>query len=208
MAFPRMKDLKMQRLLKRCLDVAVSAALLGLLLPVFAVVSFLVLCDDGVPIIYRRRVLGLTGNFDAFKFRTMVRNADSILKSIPSLKAEFQRNFKLKNDPRVTRIGAVLRKYSLDELPQLFNVLRGQMSLVGPRMITEAELEKYGAQKHLVQSVKPGMTGYWQVRGRQTVSYEERVAMDAHYVTRWSLRMDLKILAETPGKVFKKEGAF
>jgi lipopolysaccharide/colanic/teichoic acid biosynthesis glycosyltransferase len=203
-----MKNLKVQRFLKRCMDVAISAALLVLLFPVFAVVSLLVLCDDGFPIIHRRRVVGLTGNFDAFKFRTMVRNADSILAATPSLKAEFERNFKLKDDPRVTRVGAILRRYSLDELPQLLNVLRGQMSLVGPRMITEAELGKYGAQKHLVYAVKPGMTGYWQVRGRQNVSYEERVAMDAHYVSRWSLSMDLKILAETPRKVFNREGAF
>lgn len=203
-----MKNLKMQRFLKRCIDIAVSAALLVLLLPVFVVVSFLVFCDDGFPIIHRRRVVGLAGNFDAFKFRSMVRNADSILEATPSLKAEFERNFKLKHDPRVTRVGAILRRYSLDELPQLLNVLQGQMSLVGPRMITEAELGKYGAQKHLVHSVKPGMTGYWQVRGRQNVSYEERVAMDAHYVTRWSLSMDLRILAETPRKVFKREGAF
>jgi lipopolysaccharide/colanic/teichoic acid biosynthesis glycosyltransferase len=200
--------LEMQRFLKRCIDIAVSATLLVLLLPVFVVVSFLVFCRDGFPIIHRRRVVGSTGSFDAFKFRTMVRNADSILEATPTLKAEFERNFKLKHDPRVTRVGAILRRYSLDELPQLLNVLRGQMSLVGPRMITEAELEKYGAQKHVVQSVKPGMTGYWQVRGRQTVSYEERVAMDAHYVTRWSLSMDLRILAETPRKVFKREGAF
>jgi lipopolysaccharide/colanic/teichoic acid biosynthesis glycosyltransferase len=178
------------------------------LLPVFAVVSILVLCDGGFPIIYRRRVVGLAGTFDAFKFRTMVRNADSILAAAPRLKAEFERNFKLKNDPRITRVGAVLRRYSLDELPQLVNVLRGQMSLVGPRMITEAELGKYGAQRRLVFSVKPGMTGYWQVRGRQSVSYEERVAMDAHYVTQWSLIMDLRILAATPRKVFKREGAF
>jgi len=208
MLFRSTKNLKMQRFLKRCIDLAGSAALLVALFPVFVIVGLLVFCDDGLPIIYRRRVVGLTGNFDAFKFRTMVRNADLILASAPTLKAEFERNFKLQHDPRVTRVGAVLRKYSLDELPQLINVLRGQMSLVGPRMITDAELEKYGAHKQLVQSVKPGMTGYWQVRGRQNVSYEERVAMDAHYVTRWSLGLDLKILAETPGKVVKKVGAF
>ena len=203
-----MKNLKTQRFLKRWIDVAVSAALLVLLLPVFAAVGFLVLCDDGFPICYRRRVIGLAGSFDAFKFRTMVRNADSILASTPGLKAEFERNYKLKDDPRVTRVGSFLRKYSLDELPQLLNVLRGQMSLVGPRMITERELEKYGAHKELVRSVKPGMTGSWQVRGRQNVSYQERVEMDAHYVTQWSLGMDLMILAQTPRKVFKRDGAF
>jgi len=203
-----MKNLKMQRFLKRSIDVAVSAALLVLLLPVFAAVGFLVLCDDGFHISYRRRVIGMAGSFDAFKFRTMVRNADSILASTPGLEAEFECNYKLKDDPRVTRVGAFLRRYSLDELPQLLNVLRGQMSLVGPRMITERELEKYGAHKELVRSVKPGMTGSWQVRGRQNVSYQERVEMDAHYVTQWSLGMDLRILAQTPRKVFKREGAF
>ena len=203
-----MKAISVQRFFKRCIDVGASVALLVVLLPVFLVVGLLVVCDDGLPIIHRRRVLGLAGDFDALKFRTMVRNAESILESSPALKREFERNFKLKHDPRVTRVGAILRKYSLDELPQLVNVLRGQMSLVGPRMITEVELEKYGVQKHLVQSVKPGMTGYWQVRGRQNVSYEERVAMDAHYVATWSLGLDLKILAETPGKVLKKVGAF
>lgn len=202
------KSLELQRCIKRCLDVAVSAALLIVLVPIFAAVSFLVLCDSGLPIIYRRRVVGLAGNFDAFKFRTMVPNADSILAATPRLKTEFERNFKLKHDPRVTQLGRILRRYSLDELPQLFNVLVGQMSLVGPRMITEAELEKYGVQRDLIRSIKPGLTGYWQVRGRQNVSYEERVAMDAHYVARWSLAMDLRILAETPHKVFKGEGAF
>ena len=203
-----MKSLKMQRFLKRCMDVTLSTILLVLLLPVFALVSLVVFLDDGIPVIYRRRVVGFTGSFDAFTFRTMVRNADSILAFSPGLKAEFERNFKLKQDPRVTRVGAALRRYSLDELPQLFNVLRGQMSLVGPRMITEAELGKYGAHKHLLHSVRPGMTGYWQVRGRQNVSYEERVAMGVHYLTRWSLIMDLRILVETPRKVFKREGAF
>ena len=203
-----MNGLKMQKLVKRCIDVAGAAALLALFSPLLALVSLLLLWDDGVPIIYRRRVLGMSGTFDAFKFRTMVRNADSVLASNPALKREFERNFKLKDDPRVTRVGAILRKYSLDELPQLLNVLLGQMSLVGPRMITEAELCKYGAQKHLLLSVKPGLTGYWQVRGRQNVSYEERVTMDMHYLTQWSLGMDLKILAETPRKVLKREGAF
>lgn len=202
------KSLELQRFIKRCIDVAVSAALIILLLPVFAVISFLILYNSGLPIIHRRRVVGLAGTFDAFKFRTMVPNADSILAATPRLKIEFERNFKLKHDPRVTRIGMILRRYSLDELPQLFNVLVGQMSLVGPRMITEAELEKYGVQRDLIRSIKPGLTGYWQVRGRQNVSYEERVAMDAHYVGRWSLAMDLRILAETPRKVFKGEGAF
>src|SRR4029077_739586 len=170
-------NLHLQYLVKRCMDLLGAGILIVLLLPVFIVIGLLVVLDDGWPVIYRRRVLGTTGEFDAFKFRTMVRDADSILAANPALKAEFERNFKLKDDPRITGVGAFLRKLSLDELPQLFNVLRGQMSLVGARMITAAELHKYVPYEQLLLSVKPGLTGYWQVRGRQNVSYEERVRM-------------------------------
>jgi lipopolysaccharide/colanic/teichoic acid biosynthesis glycosyltransferase len=199
---------RLQRFLKRCLDLLGAAGLIVFLLPLLIIVSLLVALEDGRPIIYRRRVLGVTGEFDAFKFRTMIRDADSILSSNPTLKAEFERNFKLKNDPRITWLGAFLRRASLDELPQLFNVLSGQMSLVGPRMITAPELDKYGPDKKLLLSAKPGLTGYWQVRGRQNVSYRERVRMDLYYIRNWSLRLDLRILVETPLKVFKSEGAF
>ena len=201
-------NLHLQYLVKRCMDLLGAGILIVLLLPVFIVIGLLVVLDDGWPVIYRRRVLGTTGEFDAFKFRTMVRDADSILAANPALKAEFERNFKLKDDPRITGVGAFLRKLSLDELPQLFNVLRGQMSLVGPRMITAAELHKYVPYEQLLLSVKPGLTGYWQVRGRQNVSYEERVRMDLHYLGTWSLSLDMKILFETPVKALKREGAF
>jgi lipopolysaccharide/colanic/teichoic acid biosynthesis glycosyltransferase len=195
-------------LLKRGLDVFGALALLTFLLPVLLIIAILVLLEDGRPVVYRRRVLGRQGEFDAFKFRSMRSDADLILASDPALRTEFERNFKLKHDPRVTKTGAFLRKYSLDELPQLFNVLRGQMSLVGPRMITAPELQKYGAYQNLLLSCKPGITGYWQVRGRQNVSYEERVRMDMYYIENWSLGMDLRILADTPLKVLRKEGAF
>ena len=196
------------RSVKRCIDFVGACFLIAALSPVFIVIGLLLVIDNGWPIIYRRRVVGQTGEFDAFKFRTMMRDADSMLASHPALKAEFERNFKLKDDPRVTRVGAFLRKLSLDELPQLFNVVRGQMSLVGPRMITAAELHKYGPHKQLLLSVKPGITGYWQVRGRQNVSYEERVRMDLHYIGTWSLNLDMRILLETPVKALKREGAF
>ncbi len=199
---------RLQLFLKRWVDLLGAAVLILLLSPVFVIVGLLVMLEDRLPIIYRRRVIGITGQFDAFKFRSMRRDADSILASNPALKAEFERNFKLKNDPRVTRVGAFLRKLSLDELPQLFNVLRGEMSLVGPRMITAPELDKYGPHRQLLLTVKPGLTGYWQVRGRQSVSYEERVSMDVYYIQNWNLGMDLKILAWTPWKVLKREGAF
>jgi len=197
-----------QRILKRCLDIVGSAVLIVLLLPVFLGIVLLLVFDDGRPVIYRRRVVGVAGEFDAFKFRTMVRDADRILATNPTLKAEFEQNFKLKHDPRVTKMGTFLRKLSLDELPQLFNVLRGQMSLVGPRMITSPELNKYGCYGSLLLSVRPGITGYWQIHGRQDVSYEERVTMDRFYIENWSLLLDLTIIAETPLKVWKREGAY
>ena len=190
------------------MDIVFSFALLLFLSPLFAFVAVLILVDDGWPIIYRRRVIGQKGEFDAFKFRSMRRDADIILANDPALKFEFEQNFKLKNDPRLTRFGHYLRKLSLDELPQLLNVLKGQMSLVGPRMITAPETSKYGQYKDLLLRVKPGITGYWQINGRQEVSYEERVRMDVSYVENWSLFMDLKILALTPIKVFKREGAY
>src|SRR5437899_7233150 len=195
---PQARTSRLQLFLKRWVDLLGAAVLILLLSPVFVVVGLLVMFEDGLPIIYRRRVIGITSQFDAFKFRSMRRDADSILASNPVLKAEFEHNFKLKNDPRVTRVGAFLRKASLDELPQLFNVLRGEMSLVGPRMITAPELSKYGEYQSVLISVQPGLTGYWQTRGRQDVSYGERVQMDMYYITHWTLGLDLNILLRTP----------
>jgi lipopolysaccharide/colanic/teichoic acid biosynthesis glycosyltransferase len=194
--------------LKRCLDLAGAVLLILVLLPVFFILALFILFDDGRPIFYRRRVVGKTGEFDAFKFRSMRRDADDILKRDPALKSEFEQNFKLRADPRLTKAGATLRKHSLDELPQLFNVVLGQMSLVGPRMITAPELEKYGSFRENLLSVRPGITGYWQVNGRQEVAYQERVAMDMHYIDHWSLWLDLRILLLTPWKVIKGEGAY
>jgi len=197
-----------QRLLKRCIDLVGTSVLIILFTPLFVLLSLLILMDDGRPIIYRRRVVGSKGEFDAFKFRSMRRDADATLASDLALKAKFQQHFKLKSDPRLTRSGLYLRKLSLDELPQLFNVLKGQMSLVGPRMISPAELGKYGPHAQLLFTVKPGLTGYWQVNGRQSVSYQERVKMDVHYINNWSLALDLMILFKTPYAVLKREGAY
>jgi len=198
----------MRRLWKACLDSIGAGILIVLLAPVMILLSALVFIDDGWPIIYRRRVLGRRGEFDAYKFRSMRRDADAVLAKDETLRNEYERNFKLTKDPRLTRSGAWLRKFSLDELPQLFNVIRGQMSLVGPRMISPAEIQKYGRFGKTLLSVKPGITGYWQVRGRQNVSYDERVKMDVYYIENWSLAMDLGILLRTPVKVFQREGAY
>jgi lipopolysaccharide/colanic/teichoic acid biosynthesis glycosyltransferase len=194
--------------LKRAIDVAGSAILVVALSPLFLIIGALVLCFDGAPIIYRRRVVGPDGEFDAFKFRTMHREADRLLERDESLRERFQQNFKLKTDPRVTRLGAVLRKFSLDELPQLLNVLAGQMTLVGPRMITAPELEKYGQHQHELLQAKPGLTGYWQVYGRQEVSYAERVRMDMEYIRNRSFWIDLKLLCMTPLRVIRGRGAY
>lgn len=193
---------------KIAIDLCGSLLLILLLSPLFLVITLVLLIADGNPILYRRRVLGTKGEFDAFKFRTMRRDADAVLHTNESLRREFEDAFKLKSDPRVTRIGAVLRKSSLDELPQLFNVLCGQMSLVGPRMITAPELTKYGEHQELLLSVKPGLTGYWQVYGRQEVSYEERVRMDVEYIRTWTFGKDVHLLLLTPWRVICGRGAY
>jgi lipopolysaccharide/colanic/teichoic acid biosynthesis glycosyltransferase len=185
-----------------------ASALICLLSPVLFLVVLVIAMSDRFPIIYLRRVVGVEGEFDAYKFRTMCRDADAILETNHQLRETFTKNFKLQSDPRVTRVGAWLRRYSLDELPQLLNVLKGQMSLVGPRMITLQELSKYGEYQQLLMTVKPGLTGYWQVKGRQDVSYEDRVRMDVYYITHWSLGLDLRILVGTPLEVIKGKGAY
>src|SRR4051812_25730693 len=193
---------------KRVLDIVGSTAAILLFSPLFLIVAIVVKLSDGGPIIHRRRVIGTNGEFDAYKFRTMRPDADQVLANNRQLREQFERNFKLQNDPRITRVGAILRKYSLDELPQLFNVTCGQMSLVGPRMITAPELVKYGDFQDMLRTVKPGITGYWQVNGRQQVSFGERVEMDMFYIENWSFFLDLKILMQTPWKVFKGQGAY
>lgn len=185
-----------------------ATILLLLLSPLLLFIALLIALTDGFPIIYLRRVVGVEGEFNAYKFRTMCRNADAVLQSSPGLQEAFTQNFKLQSDPRITTVGAWLRKYSLDELPQLMNVLKGQMSLVGPRMITAPELSKYGEYQDLLMTVQPGLTGYWQTSGRQDVSYEERVRMDVYYISRWNLALDVSILLKTPWAVIKGKGAY
>ena len=197
-----------ERVLKRAIDLLGASGLLCLLSPMLLVLVLLIWISDGLPIFYLRRVVGSEGEFDAYKLRTMYRDADAILQADPELGKAFARNFKLKSDPRVTRLGEWLRRYSLDEVPQLINVLKGQMSLVGPRMITAQELCKYGEYQDLLLGVKPGLTGYWQIKGRQDVSYEERVNMDVYYLTHWTLGMDLRILINTPCRVINGKGAY
>src|SRR2546425_6463360 len=194
---------------KRALDLA-GASLLILLSSPFVCAGFLaVWLDSGSPLVYRRRVLRRGGGtFDAYKIRTMVKEADRILEQDEALQRAFHGSNKLIADPRVTRAGRWLRKLSLDEFPQLINVLRGEMSLVGPRMITEAELPDWGTSGRLLLSVRPGLTGLWQVSGRQRLSKADRIRLDAEYVRRMSLRLDLTILARTLVAVVSGHGAY
>lgn len=186
-------------------------ALLIMLLasPFLLAIALAIRVTTGSPVIYRRRVVGRGGvEFDAFKFRTMVNGAERVLEQDERLKDAFTVNWKLFDDPRVTRTGRLLRKYSLDELPQLFNVLRGEMSLIGPRMVSPPELGKYAGLTDKLLSVRPGLTGLWQVSGRQNVSYDKRVELDMEYVDQCSLAMDVSILLRTVPVVLKAEGAF
>lgn len=199
---------KKQAAWKRVLDLYGSIVLLILSLPCWALIALAIKLDDGGPIIYRRRVMGKNGKqFDAFKFRTMVPNASAILNQNPALRQEFEKNYKLANDPRITRVGGFLRKTSLDELPQLLNVLYGQMSLVGPRMISPPELSKYGSHAAKLLSVAPGCAGPWVAAGRQEIPYEQRVRLDLQYLDNQSLWLDIKIFLKTIGGVLRMRGA-
>jgi exopolysaccharide biosynthesis polyprenyl glycosylphosphotransferase len=194
---------------KTILDYVVAALTMLIAGPIMLVLALLIKLDSPGPAIHRRRVMGINGRqFDAFKFRTMHQNGDEILAQHPELQAELAENHKLKEDPRVTRIGRILRKFSLDELPQLFNVFKREMSLVGPRMISPPEMEKYGQWGMNLLTVAPGITGLWQVSGRSDVSYEERVQLDMHYIRNWSILLDLQILFQTLPAVIRSRGAY
>lgn len=188
-----------------------TAAFLGLVLlsPLFLIIAILIRLDSPGPVFYRHLVHGLNGEkFFAIKFRTMLMNAREILESDPELNKQFKENFKLKNDPRITQIGLFLRRWSIDELPQLINVLAGQMSLVGPRFISPSEVEKYGKWQMNLFTVKPGLTGLWQVNGRSDISYEERIRFDMYYVRNWSFWLDVYLLFATIPAVISKKGAY
>jgi exopolysaccharide biosynthesis polyprenyl glycosylphosphotransferase len=196
-------------LLKGGLDYVAAGVLMLLALPVVPILALAIKLDSPGPLLHRRRVLGVSGQcFDALKFRTMVVDADAVLARDPSLREAYQHGFKLKHDPRVTRVGRFLRRTSLDELPQLFNVLRGEMSLVGPRMITADEAERYGKWQRNLVTVKPGITGPWQIEGRGDLPYDDRVKLSMQYITNYSFWADLAILLRTVQVVLSGKGAY
>ncbi len=195
--------------LKRAVDIVGAAAGITALFIPYLIVAFIIRRDSPGPAIYRRRVIGLGGKeFDAFKLRTMRTDAEEYLRQHPELLREWKEHGKLKDDPRITRVGRILRRYSLDELPQLLNVLRGEMSLIGPRMITPEELRHFGPWRYNLLTVRPGMTGLWQVSGRSDLPYEERVRLDMYYIRNYSLWLDLRILLATIKVVLRGRGAY
>jgi lipopolysaccharide/colanic/teichoic acid biosynthesis glycosyltransferase len=197
---------------KRLMDLILSIVFLILFSPLFLVCAVMIR-RSGQGIFYSDRRVGRDGKiFYCHKFRTMVPNANKLLADLlqkdPELRREWETGFKLKKDPRVTAIGRFLRKTSLDELPQLFNVLKGEMSLVGPRPMFEEEQERWGAAIHYYYSTRPGMTGVWQIYGRSDTSYETRIRLNVEYVRNWSFGRDVKILAMTPKVFFPGSGAY
>jgi Undecaprenyl-phosphate galactose phosphotransferase WbaP len=200
------------RLTKSALDKTLAFCALIVLLPIFLVL-ILIVRRDGGPAFYGQKRVGQDGReFKCWKFRSMIPNADIALKEhlekFPEAREEYARDFKLKDDPRITRIGNVLRRSSIDELPQLYNVLKGEMSLVGPRPIVLAETEFYKDKLKYYLAVKPGITGLWQVSGRNDISYAQRIALDAWYVENWSVWNDLVIIMKTIYVVLVRKGAY
>jgi Undecaprenyl-phosphate galactose phosphotransferase WbaP len=181
--------------------------------PVFILIAILVKVSSKGPVLYSHERIGKNGKrFKAYKFRSMVVDSEKKLKELlagdSKAREEWENNQKLKNDPRITGIGKFLRKTSLDEIPQIFNILIGEMSLVGPRPIVEAEIKKYGDDFNRIFSINPGLTGLWQVSGRSDTGYHERVSLDTYYLQSWSVWLDVWILYKTIGVVFKGRGAY
>lgn len=201
--------IKVYDIVKRGIDIIISGIGLLLCLPLFIIIAILIKIDSKGPIFFKHKRIGKHGkDLYIYKFRTMIDNAEAAIKLFtPEQKKEFETNYKLEHDPRVTRIGKFLRKTSLDELPQIINILKGEMSIIGPRPIVKNELEKYGTNKEKFLSVAPGLTGYWAANGRSDVSYEERMALELYYVDNRSLGLDLKIFIKTVGSVLTGRGA-
>ena len=203
------EKIRLYSVTKKSMDLILSFIGLILLIPVFLILAILVKLDSKGPVFYAHTRKGKNrSDIKIYKFRTMYSNSDEIFESFSDeQKEEYYKNFKLDNDQRVTKVGDFLRRTSLDEIPQLINVLKGDLSLVGPRPIVEKEICKYGQYADKLFSVIPGITGYWQSHGRSDTSYEERIEMDMYYIDNKSILLDIKIMFKTVISVIKKEGA-
>lgn len=194
---------------KRLFDIVGSSLALLLAAPVMLAIALAIKIEDGGPIIFHQTRAGLKSRpFECLKFRSMVVDAEARLNALRRADQSARVLFKMKEDPRITRVGRVIRRFSLDELPQLFNVLGGQMSLVGPRPALPSEVAQYADHVHRRLDVRPGLTGLWQVSGRSDLSWEDTVRLDLYYVDNWSLLQDLSILRSTVGAVLSARGAY
>ena len=195
--------------IKRAIDVIISLIGLILLSPIFLLLAIIIKIDSKGPVFFSHTRYGKNGKkFKMYKFRTMYENAQDMIKDFtPEQMKEWKENFKLKDDPRITKVGKFLRKTSLDELPQIVNIIKGDLSIIGPRPEIEEELEKYGDNKDKFLSVTPGLTGYWQANGRSSTTYEQRMEMELYYIDHISPKLDVKIFFKTIESVIKKEGA-
>lgn len=195
--------------IKRVIDVILASVALILLSPLFAIIAIAIKIDSKGPVFFAHKRIGKNGKIiKLYKFRSMVINAEELIKSFtPEQMKEYKENYKLTNDPRITKVGKFLRKTSLDELPQLINIINGDLSIIGPRPVIADELEKYGVNKDKFLSVTPGLTGYWAANGRSNTTYEQRMEMELYYIDNLSLKMDIKVFFKTILSVLKKEGA-
>ena len=195
--------------IKRVIDVILASIALILLSPLFAIIAIAIKIDSKGPVFFEHKRIGKNGKIiNLYKFRSMVINAEELIKSFtPEQMKEYKENYKLTNDPRITKVGKFLRKTSLDELPQLINIINGDLSIIGPRPVIADELEKYGTNKDKFLSVTPGLTGYWAANGRSNTTYEQRMEMELYYIDNLSLKMDIKVFFKTILSVVKKEGA-
>lgn len=194
---------------KRVFDLVISTIGLIILSPIFLILAIIVKLDSKGPVFFAHTRYGKNGKkFKMYKFRTMYENAQDMINDFtPEQMKEWKENFKLQDDPRITKAGKFLRKTSLDELPQIVNIIKGDLSIIGPRPVIEEELEKYGENKEKFLSVTPGLTGYWQANGRSSTTYEQRMEMELYYIDHISPKLDFKIFFKTIESVIKKEGA-
>lgn len=198
--------------IKRCIDIILSLLGLIILSPVFLLIAILIKKEDHGNVFYKHKRIGhMNKDIYIYKFRSMTNKYKTFDEFYQTLsdeqKQEWDENFKLENDPRITKIGKFIRKTSLDELPQIINILKGDMSIIGPRPVVNDEIEKYGNQKAKFLSVKPGLTGYWAANGRSATTYEDRIKLELYYIDHCSLLLDIKIFFKTILTVLKKEGA-
>ena len=207
---PKVKDIKVPyEFTKRLCDIVLSSVGIIVLAPFFLLIGIAIKIDSKGSTFFIHKRIGKNGKIiNIYKFRTMYEDSEDMIQKFSKEQIEeYKENYKLKQDPRVTKIGKFLRKTSLDELPQILNILKGELSIVGPRPVVSNELEKYGPNKEKFLSIKPGLTGYWQVNGRSLTTYEERIKMELYYIENRGMWLDIKVFLKTIFSVIKKEGA-